>query len=50
MTEQGTLFISDINRMPGFVTRMFALPALREYPYLVMLGYQTEETAWLPPP
>jgi hypothetical protein len=48
ITVQGTLFISDISRMPGFVTRMFAVPALREYPYLVLLGYQKEETAWLP--
>jgi hypothetical protein len=48
LAAQGAFFISDISRMPGFVTRLFALPTLREYPYLVLLGYQTEETAWLP--
>jgi hypothetical protein len=48
MAAQGILFISDISRMPGFITRMFAIPTLRDYPYLVLLGFQTEETAWLP--
>jgi hypothetical protein len=48
LAAQGVNFISDISRMPGFVTRMFAIPALRDYPYLVLLGHQTEETAWLP--
>jgi hypothetical protein len=48
LAGQGVLFISDISSMPGIVTRMFAIPALRDYPYLVLLGYQMEETAWLP--
>jgi hypothetical protein len=48
MAAQGILLISDISRMPGFVTRMFAIPTMREYPYLVLLGYQTDETAWVP--
>jgi hypothetical protein len=48
LAAQGVLFISDISRMPVLVTRLFAMPTLREYPYLVLLGYKTEETAWLP--
>jgi hypothetical protein len=29
------LYLADMSRMPGFVTRTFALPALREMPFAV---------------
>jgi hypothetical protein len=48
MAAKGIVFISDISGMPTFVTRMFALPAMREYSYLVLLGYETEDTAMFP--
>ncbi|MEJ2611227.1 MAG: hypothetical protein P8179_14385 [Candidatus Thiodiazotropha sp.] len=48
MMAKGFWFISDISRMPGFVTRFFALPAMRKYPYFVLLGYKEAQTAWLP--
>ncbi|WP_263140280.1 FAD/FMN-containing dehydrogenase [Pseudomonas sp. RIT-PI-AD] len=31
------VFVADISRMPGLVSRLFALPAMRDYPYRVML-------------
>jgi hypothetical protein len=29
------VYVADMSRMPGFVTRTFALPALREQPFVV---------------
>jgi hypothetical protein len=48
MAAKGIVFISDISGMPRLVARMFALPAMREYPYLVLVGYEKEDTAMLP--
>ncbi|MET0067474.1 MAG: hypothetical protein ABW076_14095 [Candidatus Thiodiazotropha sp.] len=48
LAAQGIIVISDISRMPGLVTRLFALPTMRDYSYRIMLGYEAEETAWLP--
>jgi hypothetical protein len=48
MAANGMVFISDISSMPTLVTRIFALPAMREYPYLVLLGYEHEDTAMFP--
>jgi hypothetical protein len=48
MAAKGIVFISDISGMPTLIARMFALPAMREYPYLVLLGYENEETAMFP--
>lgn len=35
-----TLFISDIHEMPSFVTKLFALPKMREYKYPLLLMYE----------
>jgi hypothetical protein len=48
MTARGIVFISDVSGMPAFVRRMFALPAMRDYPYAVLLGYEKEDTAIFP--
>ncbi|MGD9189429.1 MAG: hypothetical protein PVI89_14500 [Desulfobacteraceae bacterium] len=48
MAAKGIVFISDISGMPTLVARMFALPAMRKYPYLVLLGYEKEDTARFP--
>jgi hypothetical protein len=48
MAAKGMVFISDISGMPALVRRMFALPAMREYPYLVLLGYEEEDCAMFP--
>jgi len=41
-------FVADISGMPSLVTRMFALPAMRDYAYPVMLGKDKTETVRLP--
>lgn len=35
MTRKNAMYLADMSKMPGFVTRTFALPALREMPYLI---------------
>lgn len=35
LTRKNALYLADMSKMPGFVTRTFALPALREMPYLI---------------
>lgn len=34
---RSTVFVADIQRMPTLIARMFAVPAMREYSYRVML-------------
>jgi len=48
LKAKGIVYISDISGMPSFVTRMFALPKMRDYPYPVLLGYDKAETAMFP--
>jgi hypothetical protein len=48
MAAKGVVFVSDISGMPTLVTRMFALPAMREYGYPVLLGYEKEDAAMFP--
>ncbi|MBE0497085.1 MAG: hypothetical protein IBX45_11770 [Campylobacterales bacterium] len=43
LQEHKALFISDIHEMPLFITKMFALPKMREYPYPVLLMYEKRE-------
>ena len=31
------VFVADISRMPSLVARLFAIPAMRDYPYRVLL-------------
>lgn len=42
------VYISDISRMPGFVTSMFALPAMKKRPYRFLLDRDGKATADLP--
>jgi len=39
LKQNGALFISDIHKMPSFVTKLFALPKMRDYPYPLLLIY-----------
>lgn len=48
LERRGVCYIADISRMPGLVTRMFALPALRERTYPVLLGREEADTVMLP--
>ncbi len=35
LTQRRAVYLADMSRMPGFVTRTFAMPALREQPFTV---------------
>lgn len=48
LERRGVCYIADISRMPGLVTQMFALPALRERAYPVLLGREAADTAMFP--
>lgn len=37
LAARGAVFVSDIHRMPGIVTRLFALPSMRRRPYRMLL-------------
>lgn len=37
LEDRHTVFVADIQRMPALIARMFAVPAMRDYPYRVML-------------
>ena len=42
LQDHHACFLSDIHKMPGFVTRWFALPKMRKYPFKVLLIYEKE--------
>ncbi|WFE68276.1 hypothetical protein P8S54_08625 [Thiomicrospira sp. R3] len=42
------VYIADISRMPAFVTRMFAMPAMRKYEFSLALDYEGNLTEALP--
>jgi hypothetical protein len=48
LTTRQAVFIADIHAMPALITRMFALPALRELPFAVGLVRDPALTADLP--
>ncbi|AZC26014.1 MULTISPECIES: hypothetical protein [Pseudomonas] len=37
LQERQGVFVADIQRMPALIAKMFAVPAMRDYPYRVML-------------
>lgn len=42
------VYLADIHKMPGLVTRMFALPKLRDKPYVIVLGREAGDLAMFP--
>lgn len=48
LAAAGVVSISDISGMPGFVTRMFAMPKFRDYGYPLLLGREEDDTAVFP--
>ena len=46
--ERRLVYIADISGMPAMVTRMFALPKLRDFPFQVGLVQNSEVTGHLP--
>lgn len=43
LIKKQALFISDIHTMPSFITKFFALPKMKEYPYSLLLIYDEKE-------
>lgn len=48
LAEQRGVFIADIHRMPGLITRFVALPRMRRYPYRMLLIRDDETGKELP--
>lgn len=46
--RRGIVYLADLSGMPSFITRMFALPKMRDYEYRMMIGFEPEQTAMLP--
>lgn len=42
------VYVADISEMPGMVARMFAIPAMRDRPYSILLDRDGDTTARLP--
>jgi hypothetical protein len=45
---QGLCHVADISTMPAVITRLFAIPAMRDYPYPVLLDREGALTAGWP--
>jgi hypothetical protein len=37
LEARGAVFVADIERMPAVISKLFAIPAMRDYSYRVML-------------
>lgn len=48
LPERGAVYAADISGMPGIITKMFALPKMRGYPYSVLLDRDASLTKALP--
>lgn len=48
LNDRQAVFLADISDMPGLVTRLFALPAMREYPYPVLLTREEGKLDFIP--
>ncbi len=46
--RQGVVYVADISRMPALVSRLFAVPAMRELPFAVWLARDAANVAMLP--
>ena len=43
-----TVYLSDMSKMPGFITRNFALPSMRDLPYSLGVVLNADETKDFP--
>ncbi len=48
LDKAGAVYVADIARMPGFVTRFFAVPAMRKRPYRMLLDREGNATTSFP--
>ena len=45
---QNAVYVADISGMPGLIATMFAIPAMRDRPYAMLLDREGDTTARLP--
>jgi hypothetical protein len=45
LTQTNSVYLADIHKMPSLISRMFALPQLREKPYNIILGREEADLA-----
>ncbi len=48
LKETRRVYVADIHKMPGLITRMLALPKLRDKPYPIALGREEGDLATWP--
>jgi len=48
LAETRRAYLADIHKMPGLVTRLFAMPKLREKTYPIGLGREADDLAMFP--
>lgn len=44
LSSKKVVYFSDLSKMPGFITRTFALPSMRDLPYSVGIALNAEES------
>ncbi len=42
LEARGALFLADVSRMPKLIGSLFAIPAMRDYPYRVLLDREAQ--------
>ncbi|WGZ93116.1 MAG: hypothetical protein QJT81_14995 [Candidatus Thiothrix putei] len=48
LTTKKAYFLADISGMPSMITKMFALPNMRERPYSILLAHDAKEAEFMP--
>jgi hypothetical protein len=48
LSGKNAVYVADISRMPGLIASMFAIPAMRDRPYSMLLDRDGKTTARLP--
>lgn len=48
LSKTQRVYLADIHKMPGIISRMIALPKLREKPYPIVLGREEADLAMFP--
>jgi NADPH-dependent ferric siderophore reductase len=48
LARAGAVYVADISAMPAIVSRLFALPKLRELPFVIALAHEAAAVADLP--
>lgn len=46
----GAVYVADIHQMPALVSRIMAIPKMRERPYRILLDHKGSETSRIPNP